>query len=192
MVGTSGRRSRAASIQKQAIDQVNASLQDLPEKPKDNLSLREAVNLLQDEIRSALAKGYTHEDLAAIFADQGIEISALTLKRYVSSGRSQGTKTKSMAGRTRTRRTRKSEAESSGNADQPPPAARDEDEVAVEELEDSAPAKPGRRRRSSAAKAQSANSAKTTEAAPKRTTSSRKGTSTRSTTSTRTRRKGPK
>ena len=105
MAGTTSKRSRAASIQKQAIDQVNASLQDLPEKPKDNLSLREAVSQLQDEIRAALAKGYSYDDLAAMFSEKGIDISALTLKRYVSSGRSRAGKTK--AASTRTRRPRK-------------------------------------------------------------------------------------
>jgi hypothetical protein len=187
MAGTTGRRSRAASIEKQAIDQVNASLQDLPEKPKDNLSLREAVNLLQDEIRAALAKGYTHEDLAAIFADQGIEISALTLKRYISSGRNQGGKSKSTAGRTRTRRTRKSDADGSTDS----AASFDEAEVDTQELEEAA-SKPGRRRRTSAAKTQSANSTKSTNAASSRTAAGRKGTSTRSTASTRARRKGTK
>lgn len=103
MAGTTGKRSRAASIQKQAIDQVNVSLQELPEKPKDNLSLREAVNQLQEEIRAALAKGYSYEDLAAMFSEKGIDISALTLKRYVSSGRSRSGKGTA----TRTRRPRK-------------------------------------------------------------------------------------
>ncbi|WAL58951.1 hypothetical protein [Thermocoleostomius sinensis] len=174
MAGTSGRRSRAASIQKQAIDQVNTSLQELPAKPKDNLSLREAVNLLQDEIRSALAKGYSHEDLAAIFADQGIEISALTLKRYVSSGRNQGAKSKSMSGRTRTRRARKSE-DTSSKAE--PPTDLDDAEMVTEEESASGP---GRRRKTSATKAQSSSSTKSTS----------RGTSTRGTTSTRTRRRG--
>jgi hypothetical protein len=176
MAGTSGRRSRAASIQKQAIDQVNVSLQELPEKPKDNLSLREAVNLLQDEIRSALAKGYSHEDLAAIFADQGIEISALTLKRYVSSGRNQGSKSKSMSGRTR--RSRKSD-DGSGSAE--PPADFDETEATAQEPEETA-SKPGRRRKTATAETQTDNTKST----------GRKGASTRATTSTRTRRKGAK
>lgn len=114
MAGTTGKRSRAASIQKQAIDQVNASLQDLPEKPKDNLSLREAVSQLQDEIRAALAKGYSYDDLAAMFSEKGIDISALTLKRYVSSGRSRTGKAK--AASTRTRRPRKAKEDSSTNS----------------------------------------------------------------------------
>jgi len=114
MAGTTSKRSRAASIQKQAIDQVNLSLQELPEKPKDNLSLREAVNQLQDEIRGALAKGYSYDDLAAMFSEKGIDISALTLKRYVSSGRSRAGKTKTAA--TRTRRKTKDSSPSASDA----------------------------------------------------------------------------
>jgi hypothetical protein len=187
MAGTSGRRSRAASIQIQAIDQVNASLQDLPEKPKDNLSLREAVNLLQDEIRVALAKGYTHEDLAAIFADQGIEISALTLKRYVSSGRGQTPKTKTTTGR----RGRRPRAEAIEEEPTLPLVEVEPEAEEPEEVEEPTPAPSGRRRRTSAAKAQADSEAD--EAAPKRTTSGRGRASTRATQSTsRTRRKSTK
>lgn len=153
MAGTTSKRSRAASIQKQAIDQVNASLQELPEKPKDNLSLREAVNQLQDEIRAALAKGYSYEDLASMFSEKGIDISALTLKRYVSSGRSRASKAKTPA--TRTRRPRKAK------------------ESAAESTSTAEPvAKSGRGRSTAAAKTRSTKA--TTTAEPKKTrTSSR-------------------
>lgn len=160
MAGTTGKRSRAASIQKQAIDQVNASLQELPEKPKDNLSLREAVNQLQDEIRAALAKGYSYEDLAAMFSEKGIDISALTLKRYVSSGRSRTSKTTT----TRTRRPRKAKAEADSSAAEPAAST-------------ATAAKGGRRTGTAAAKTRSTKA--TTTAEPAKTTRGRaKATST--------------
>jgi hypothetical protein len=165
MAGTTGKRSRAASIQKHAIDQVNASLQELPEKPKDNLSLREAVSQLQDEIRAALAKGYSYEDLAAMFSEKGIDISALTLKRYVSSGRSRAGKTKATT--PRTRRPRKAKETSTGAATEPTPVA--------------TAAKPGRRGGTTAAKTRSTKA--TTTAEPKKTTGRGSGRTTKASSS---------
>lgn len=163
MAGTTSKRSRAASIQKQAIDQVNVSLQELPEKPKDNLSLREAVSQLQDEIRAALAKGYSYDDLALMFAQKGIDISALTLKRYVSSGRSRAGKAKTPA--TRTRRPRQSkESSDTSNAAEPTETA-----------------KPGRR---GAAAAKTRSTKATTTAEPKKTTGRSSSRASKSTSTT--------
>lgn len=88
MARTTSRRLRTGTITKQVIDQASTLLEELPEKPK-NLSLREAVDQLQDQIKTALAKGYSHSDVATMLTARGIEISATTLKKYVPSGRNQ-------------------------------------------------------------------------------------------------------
>jgi hypothetical protein len=87
MAVATSRRSRAVNVSREAVDQVGALLQQLPEKPKEAVSLQEAVNQLQEEIRLALSKGYSYAELAPLLGDQGIAISANTLKRYVSIGR---------------------------------------------------------------------------------------------------------
>ncbi|HEY9642244.1 MAG TPA: hypothetical protein V6C57_17285 [Coleofasciculaceae cyanobacterium] len=88
---------KAANVSKLSLDQVGSFLQDLPEKTKDQLSLREAVDQLYGVIKAALAKGYSYDDIAKLLAGQEIAISALTLKRYVSLSGSQTAKTKTSA-----------------------------------------------------------------------------------------------
>ncbi|MBI4784872.1 MAG: hypothetical protein HY785_26730, partial [Oscillatoriophycideae cyanobacterium NC_groundwater_1537_Pr4_S-0.65um_50_18] len=63
------KRSRAGNVPQTALDQVGSLLQDLPEKTKDQISLREAVSQLQDIIKAALAKGYSYEDVATLLAE---------------------------------------------------------------------------------------------------------------------------
>ena len=87
MAVATSRRSRAVNVSREAVDQVGVLLQQLPEKPKEAVSLQEAVNQLQEEIRLALSKGYSYAELAPLLGEQGIAISANTLKRYVSIGR---------------------------------------------------------------------------------------------------------
>jgi hypothetical protein len=74
----------AAEISKNSIEQVSLSLQDLPEKPKDSYSLREAIALMHSAITTALSKGYKHEEISKLLADKGIKITASSLRRYLS------------------------------------------------------------------------------------------------------------
>ncbi len=88
------KRTRATIVSPEAVEQATTLLEDLPEKPKENLSLREAVKQMQDSLKAALAKGYSYEELAQMLAKQGIQISAFTLKNYVPSGKRSITKGK--------------------------------------------------------------------------------------------------
>lgn len=127
MATRTNRRIKKVNVTKESIDQVNSILQDLPEKPKEKLSLREAVDHLQDQIKDALAKGYSYEDVAVMLTEQGIKISPSTLKRYVPAGKARAAKRKTAATGMRTRRSRtKSEggsATDSGNGASPEIAA---------------------------------------------------------------------
>lgn len=91
------RRSKSVTIQPTIVTTASSFLEELPAKPKENFSLREAVDQLRDPLKSALGKGYSYQDLALMLRDQGIEISASTLKNYVPSGKRQASKAKAAA-----------------------------------------------------------------------------------------------
>jgi hypothetical protein len=104
MAAATSKRPKSASVKNASLEQTGAFLQALPEKPKEELSLKEAIAQLQEPMRAALAKGYSYQELAAMLAETGIHISAFTLKNYVPSGKrrsnkEQSAKTTSRAGR---------------------------------------------------------------------------------------------
>ncbi len=72
--------------QKIHIDKLKTTLDklgQLKEKPKEELTLRESIYFLRDKLKSALKKGYSYQDLSVILEEQGILISASTLKQYL-------------------------------------------------------------------------------------------------------------
>ena len=100
------RKSNAAvKVQTMMLDQAASLLDDLPEKPEATVSLRQAIELLQDDLRTSLDKGYGYEELADVLAEQGIDISPSTLKRYLALSQKE-------SGRPRRRRTRQTNTES--------------------------------------------------------------------------------
>lgn len=84
------KRSRATLVKQSAVKDAEAFLKALPEKTKEDLSLKEAVNKLKEPLQAALAKGYSYQELAAQLENQGIHISATTLKNYLPSGKRGG------------------------------------------------------------------------------------------------------
>jgi hypothetical protein len=107
MAMATGRAVRTTIVKQDKVDQAMTFLKELPDKPKEDLSLREAVGHLKDSIKDALSKGYSYADLAKMLTDQGIKISTLTLKNYVPSGKRSASKTKG-------RRTKKAQGEEAG------------------------------------------------------------------------------
>jgi hypothetical protein len=91
----------AIKVEATAVDQIGSLLAELPERPSAEFSLREAVNELQEPLRAALAKGYSHEELAKILNDNDIKIRVSTLKHYLATAQSASRQT------SKTRRTRK-------------------------------------------------------------------------------------
>jgi len=128
------KRTRATTVSPDSVEQATVFLQELPEKPKEDLSLREAVGQMQDSLKAALAKGYSYDELAKMLAEQGIQISAFTLKNYVPSGKRSASKGKP----------RKSKAVQD---DATVVASTDEDEDETETEKESTPAKSTRGRR---------------------------------------------
>jgi hypothetical protein len=78
------RRRSSTSIPQSVINQASIALDQLPEKPKENLSLKEAVAALKDIITAALERGYSYEEVASMLSEQGVKISASSLKSYLS------------------------------------------------------------------------------------------------------------
>uniref|UniRef100_A0A832M3B9 Mobilization protein MobC n=1 Tax=Oscillatoriales cyanobacterium SpSt-402 TaxID=2282168 RepID=A0A832M3B9_9CYAN len=109
MAAVTTKRPKASAVKQASIKDTNAFLQSLPEKPKEELSLREAIDQMRDSVRGALAKGYTYQELAAMLTEKGIKISAFTLKNYVPSGRRRSMKDQPV--KTGTRRGRKAKAD---------------------------------------------------------------------------------
>lgn len=118
MATATSKRPKAASVKHASLEQTGAFLQALPEKPKEELSLKEAISQLQEPIRAALAKGYSYQELAAMLAEKGINISAFTLKNYVPSGKRRSSKEQATAKRT-SRPGRKAKEQGSTLADVP-------------------------------------------------------------------------
>ena len=78
------RATRSAKIAPPSIAQLTSTLDALPEKPKESYSLRAAVSELYAPITKALGRGYSYEEIAALLAKHGLEISVFSLKRYLS------------------------------------------------------------------------------------------------------------
>ena len=87
-------RSKSAAVSRDVVESAGSFLSTLPEKPKEELSLRESMGHLRESVQAALAKGYSYQDLADLLGKQGINISATTLKNYVPSGKRQAARDK--------------------------------------------------------------------------------------------------
>lgn len=75
------------TVSRKALDKIAQSLAELPEKKPSELSYREAVFEQIGTLLAALERGYSYEDLAAVFSNGGIQISTSTLKRYLREAR---------------------------------------------------------------------------------------------------------
>lgn len=103
MATSKKRASGSATISKTAIEQVGSRLKDLPEKPKENLSLREAISELHESITTALNRGYSYDEVVKILATQKVSITVASLKRYLAAARKEVAEKPRRARRTTTR-----------------------------------------------------------------------------------------
>jgi hypothetical protein len=81
------KRASSAVISKAAIANAASTLEALPAKPKSNWSLRETIALLQDSIIEALNKGYSYPEVSKMLSLKGVDISASSLKSYLSAAK---------------------------------------------------------------------------------------------------------
>ena len=92
--------------QKIHVDKLQATLEKLEQlekKQQEELTLRESIYLLRDKLRSALKKGYSYQDLSEILEQQGILVSAATLKQYLTESNKEAAKGKRKANRGETK-----------------------------------------------------------------------------------------
>jgi hypothetical protein len=91
-------KSKAIQIQQSIVNNLVSYLANLPEREKssdDPISLPEIFRTKEymAEIRGALKKGYTFEDLAKIFTERcGVAVSARQIKYHYTRGKNQGLK----------------------------------------------------------------------------------------------------
>ncbi len=74
----------ALPISQQAIEQIAQRLNQLPTKEKESWSIREAIAYLSSAIASALTKGYSRKEIAAIIRTAGIPVSDTSLTYQLS------------------------------------------------------------------------------------------------------------
>lgn len=84
MARTRKRSSTSVIVPSTALEQATTTLQELPEKPRETYSLREAIALLQEPISLALGRGYSYDEVRAILSENGIDIAPSSLRRYLS------------------------------------------------------------------------------------------------------------
>lgn len=83
------RKSNAAvKVKTTMLDQAASLLGELPERPEATVSLRQAIEVLQEDLRNALDKGYSYEEITDVLRGQNIDISPSTLKRYLAMSQS--------------------------------------------------------------------------------------------------------
>jgi hypothetical protein len=102
------------TVQRVRIDKLQATLvklEQLEEKPKEELSVRESIYFLRDKLRSAMKKGYSYQDLSEILAAQEILISAATLKQYLTESSKEATKSRRSAKSGQVKQVQQKEAE---------------------------------------------------------------------------------
>jgi len=109
MAAPKGKRPKTTLVQTSVIQQVETLLQSLPEKQAEEVSVRGAVHQLQDQLKSALERGYSYDELVRILAEQGISLTASTLKAYLPPGKRQA---KGTTKRAYTRKPKETQAES--------------------------------------------------------------------------------
>ncbi len=117
MIEATEKRKKAIAVKQSSIGNTSAFLESLPEKPKEDLSLKEAIDQLREPLRAALSRGYTYPELAEMLTEKGIKISAFTLKNYVPSGKRRANKEKEAPAKAGTRRGQKSQTAELASAD---------------------------------------------------------------------------
>lgn len=80
------KNSRSGKIQPRISSRTRASLQDLPARKRELISLQEAIYQLRIPLKAALNKGYSYSELADLLQQKGISISVSTLRDYLTSG----------------------------------------------------------------------------------------------------------
>lgn len=70
-----------------SVQKLGAHLAKLPPKPREskteNLGAADLVRTIRKEIRAAMSRGYTMEDIVSAAKSMGFDLSTPTLKKYI-------------------------------------------------------------------------------------------------------------
>lgn len=65
------------------IETAIEKLKSVPDKPKDELTLRESIEMMRPTIKQVLDKGYSYDEVATMLKEAGIQIGGATVKQYL-------------------------------------------------------------------------------------------------------------
>jgi hypothetical protein len=71
-------------------EKIFKRLQEKVNNPKD-VTLRQFIFNVKDKIEEVLEAGYSYEDIAEVFKQEGVEVAATTIKTYMADNRSEKT-----------------------------------------------------------------------------------------------------
>jgi hypothetical protein len=85
------------NVTSEDIERVRTVLASLPERSVDRVTRKDAVALLEPEVRAMQQRGYSVTEIAAILTENGIAVSLALFRAYLGSARraraDSGTKT---------------------------------------------------------------------------------------------------
>ncbi len=71
------------TIDLSAVAELQESLRQAPPRPETKVRYAKAIELMASDIRGMRARGYGWDDIAAMLAEKGLELSAKTLRTYL-------------------------------------------------------------------------------------------------------------
>lgn len=81
------KKSKRTTINRESADRFSQKLEQLPEKPKTELTPKELIFENSEQIDKLLEKGYSYDDLVSILKEEDIHLSKTTLRQYLSEAR---------------------------------------------------------------------------------------------------------
>ncbi len=72
------------------IERLKRTMENVPEHQAEEVTTTQAVRMLSSEIHSMQAKGYGLPAIAELLSDNGLAVTATTLKTYLSEARAAG------------------------------------------------------------------------------------------------------
>jgi hypothetical protein len=72
------------------IERLKRTLENVPEHQAEEVTTAQAIRMLSSEIHAMQAKGYGLPAIAELLSDNGLAVTATTLKTYVSEARAAG------------------------------------------------------------------------------------------------------
>ena len=82
-VSKAPRRIPTKKIELSAVAEIQASLRHAPPRPQTHVRYAKAIELMASDIHAMRARGYGWNDIAAMLADMGLQLSATTIQEYV-------------------------------------------------------------------------------------------------------------